>query len=102
MFVRMEQSSSVLTQSFALSVQQRWWPAGSAERAALLNKHRRLDYLMTVSSRVRLWHMNRDMAVRLDAARRNEREEDVEIAMLKSFGLPTDPPVDWKDPYNPR
>jgi hypothetical protein len=102
MFARMEHSSSVLTQSLALSVQRRWWPAGSAQREALLNKHRRLDYLMTVSSRVRLWHMNRDMAVRLDAARRTEREEDVEIAIVKSFGLSTDPPADWKDPYDSR
>jgi hypothetical protein len=100
MFARMEQSSTVLTQSFALSVQQRWWPAGSAQREALLNKQRRLDYLMAVSSRVRWWHMNNDMAVRLDAARRTEREEDVEIAIIKSFGLPTDPPAGWRNTYN--
>jgi hypothetical protein len=100
MFVRMEQSRSVLTQSFALSMQQRWWPAGSSEREALLKKHRRLDYLISVSSRMRVWHMDGDMATRLDSARRTEREEDVEIAMVKSFGLPTDPPAGWKDPYN--
>jgi hypothetical protein len=97
MFMRMEQSNSVLTQSFALSVQQRWWPAGSAQREALLKKHRRLDYLMTTSSRFRLWHMNKDMAVRLDAARRTGSEEDVELALVRSFGLPTDPPADWKE-----
>lgn len=102
MFVRMEQSSSVLTQSFALSMQQRWWPAGSAEHESLMNKHRRLDYLMTASTHSRWWHMNKDMVVRLDAARRTDREEDVEIAMIKSFGLPTDPPADWKDPYSRR
>jgi hypothetical protein len=56
---------------------------------------------MTVSSRIRWWRMNRDMGVRLDAARRTEREEDVELALVKSFGLSTDPPAGWKDKYNP-
>jgi hypothetical protein len=99
LFVRMEQSSSVLTQSLALSVQERWWPAGSAQLDALQKKRRRLDYLLTMSSRLRWWHLNKDMAVRIDAARRTDREEDVELTVVKSFGLPTDPPADWKDPY---
>jgi hypothetical protein len=101
MFKRMEQSSTVLTQSLALSVQERWWPAGSAEREALQKQRRRLDYLLAMSNRFRWWRMNRDMAARLDAARRTEREEDVELALLKSWGLPTEPPADWKDTYYP-
>jgi hypothetical protein len=100
MFRQMEQSSSGLMQSLALSVQARWWPAGSVEGEALKTKRRRLDYLMVMSSRLRLWHLNRDMAVRVDAARRTDREEDVELAVVKSFGLPTDPPSTWKDLYN--
>jgi hypothetical protein len=60
-------------------------------------KRRRLDYLMTMSSRIRWWRMNRDMAIRIDAARKTEREEDVELAIIKSFGLPPEPPMSWKD-----
>jgi hypothetical protein len=98
---RMEQSSTVLTQGLALSIQERWWPAGSPEREVLRAKRRRLDYLLTTSSRIRWWRMNRDMAVRIEAARKTDREEDVELAMIKSFGLPPEPPMDWKDTLHP-
>jgi hypothetical protein len=54
-----------------------------------------------MSSRIRWWRMNRDMAVRIDAARTTDREEDVELAMIKSFGLPPEPPMDWKDTLHP-
>jgi hypothetical protein len=101
MVARMEQSDTVLTQSLALSLQERWWPAGSPQRDVLRVKRRRLDYLMTMSSRIRWWHMNRDMAVRIEAARSTNREEDVERAVIKSLGLPSEPPVDWKDPVHP-
>jgi hypothetical protein len=94
---RMEQSDTVLTQSLAISMQERWWPAGSPQREVVRAKRRRVDYLMTMSSRIRWWRMNRDMAVRIDAARKTDREEDVELAMIKSFGLPPEPPTDWKD-----
>jgi hypothetical protein len=94
---RMEQSSTVLTQSVAISVQERWWPAGSPQREVVRAKRRRLDYLLTMSSRIRWWRMNRDMAVRIEAARKSDREEDVELAMIKSLGLPPEPPIDWKD-----
>jgi hypothetical protein len=97
MVARMEQSSQVITQSAALSLQERWWPGDSRQRDVLRAKRRRLDYLMTMSSRIRWWRMSRDMAVRLDAARRTDREEDVELAILKSFGLPPEPTMDWKD-----
>jgi hypothetical protein len=101
MVARMEQSSTVLTQSLALSLQERWWPAGSPQREIVRAKRRRLDYLMTVSSRSRWWRMNRDMAVRIDAARHTDREEDVELAIVKSFGLPPEPPMNWKDSLHP-
>jgi hypothetical protein len=41
------------------------------------------------------------MAVRIEAARSTDREEDVERAVIKSVGLPLEPPVDWKDPLHP-
>lgn len=98
---RMEESDTTLTQSLALRMQERWWPAGSPQRAVLRGKRRQLDYLMTMSSRIRPWRMNRDMAVRIAAARSTAREEDVERAVVRSMGLPLDPPVSWQDPVDP-
>jgi hypothetical protein len=97
LMARMEQSDTILTQSFALSVQARWWPAGSQQLGVLKAKHRRLDYVMLTSSRLRLFRMNHDMALRIDAARKYEREEDVDLVLVKSFGLPAVPALDWKD-----
>jgi len=101
MVAHMEHSDTMLTQSLALSLQERWWPAGSPQRTVLRAKHRHLDYLMTMSSRLRWWRLNHDMAVRIEAARRTAREEDVERAVVKSMGLPLEPPGDWKDPVHP-
>jgi hypothetical protein len=101
MVVRMEQSDTALAQSLALSLQERWWPAGSPQRGVLRAKRRRLDYLMTMSSRISWWRMNHDMAVRIEAARSTDREEDVERAVITSLGLPPEPPVNWKDPLHP-
>lgn len=101
MVAHMEHSDTVLTQSLALSVQERWWPAGSPQRDVLRAKRRQLDYLMTMSSRIRWWRLNHDMAVRIEAARSTAREEDVERAVVKSLGLPLEPPADWKDPVYP-
>jgi hypothetical protein len=101
LMARMEQSSGVILQSMALRIQERWWPVDSPQREALNTKRRRFDYLREVSSRMRWWRMNRDMAVRIDAARRTEREEDVELAIVKSFGMSTEHPNDWKDSLYP-
>lgn len=101
MVARMEQSSTVLTQSLALTLQERWWPPGSPQCEVVRAKRRRLDYLMTTSSRVRWWRINRDVALRIEAARRTDREEDVELAVVKSLGLPPEPPVHWQDPLHP-
>lgn len=97
----MEQSDTMLTQSLALSLQERWWPAGSPQRDILRAKRRQLDYLMTMSSRIRWRRMNHDMAVRLEAARSTAREEDVARAVIKSLGLSLEPPVGWRDPVHP-
>ena len=102
LMARMEQSDTILTQSFALSVQERWWPAGSQQLDVLKAKHRRLDYVMLTSSRLRLFRMNHDMALRIDAARKYAREEDVDLVLVKSFGLPEVPALDWKDTLHPR
>ena len=100
MVARMEQSSTVLTQNLAPSLQERWWPPGSPQREVERAKLRRLDYLMTTSGRLRWWRINRDVALRIEAARRSNREEDVELAVVKSLGLPLEPPVHWKDPLH--
>jgi hypothetical protein len=101
MVAHMEHSDTVLTQSLALSVQERWWPVSSPQRAVLRAKRRQLDYLMTMSSRIPPWHLNHDMAVRIEAARRAAREEDVARAVVKSLGLPPEPPARWRDPVYP-
>ena len=97
MATRMERAASVLTQSLALSMQERWWPVGSAERESVRIKRRQLDYEMQMSGQIR-WRMNRDMAIRLDAARNSEREEDIMLAVMKAYGIPLVAPSDWKDP----
>jgi hypothetical protein len=97
----MKQSSTLLTQGLAISMQERWWAAGSPQREIVSAKRRRFDYRMTMSNRIRWWRMNRDMAVRIEAARKTDREEDVELAIIKSFGLPPEPPMDWKDTLHP-
>jgi hypothetical protein len=93
---RMERADSVLAQSLALNMQERWWPAGSAQRELLRIKRRQLDYEMQMSGRIR-WRMNRDMAIRIKAARKSEREEDVMLAVMKAYGIPLAAPSDWKD-----
>lgn len=97
----MEQSDTMLTQSLALSMQERWWPAGSPQRDVLRAKRRQLDYLVTMSSRIRWLRMNHDMAVRIEAARNTAREEDVDRAIVNSQGRPLEPPVGWQDPVHP-
>jgi hypothetical protein len=97
---RLEQSSEIIGQMLALSIQARWWPPESPERAVIANKRRRLDYVMSESGRMRLFRMSHDMALRIEAARRYEREEDVALALIKSFGVPTEPPADWKDKFH--
>ena len=97
----MEQADTVLAQSLALRMQERWWPAGSPQRDVLRAKRRQLDYLMTMSSRIRPWHLNSDMGVRIAAARSTSREEDVERAVIKSMDLPPEPPANWHDPVHP-
>jgi hypothetical protein len=59
MVALMEQSSAALMQSLALSLQERWWPAGSPQGEVVLGKRRRFDYLLTMSGRIRWWRMNR-------------------------------------------
>jgi hypothetical protein len=97
---RLEQSSEIISQMIALGIQARWWPADSSERAVLADKRRRLRYVMSESGRMRLFRLNHDMAMRLEAARRYDREEDVDLALIKSFGSPTEPPADWKDTFS--
>jgi hypothetical protein len=37
------------------------------------------------------------MAIRIDAARRSEREEEVMWAVMQAYGIPLVAPADWKD-----
>jgi hypothetical protein len=93
---RLEESDSALMQSYALSIQEHWWPAGSAEREAVNTKRRRFDYLIAMSGQVHL-RVSRDLAIHIEAARHHAREEDVEIAVLKAYGIALEPPPGWRD-----
>jgi hypothetical protein len=101
MVARMEQSGTLISEMFALDLQKRWWPVGSSERAVRDAKVRRLHYLVMVCGRTRWWRKNRDMSVHIEAARRTNREQDVELVVIKSLGLPAEPPANWKDPLDP-
>ena len=98
---RMEQSSTMFVQKMALSMQERWLPVDSPQRDVLMARRRRLDYLMVESLDLGRRRTNRDLAIRIDAARRGEREEDVDLDIIKLDGLPQEPPADWKDPLRP-
>jgi hypothetical protein len=98
LMARMERSNEFITQSLALHIQQRWWAAGTPQRAQLNAQQRRLDYLMTRANRLRLFRLDHDMRTRIDASRTYEREEDVALALMKSFGEPPEPPAGWHDP----
>jgi len=86
----------VIAQSLALGMQERWWPAGSAQRESLRIKRRQLDYEMQMSGQPRL-RMNRDIAIRMEAARKSGREQDVMLAVMKAYGIPLAVPSSWKD-----
>ena len=101
MVARLQESGSVITQMLGYGIEERWWPVGSPQREIVRAKLRQADYLLAVSSRIRWWRTNRDMATRIDAMRRTEREEDVEIVMAKLYGVPLKPPPDWKDTIHP-
>jgi hypothetical protein len=95
MVALLARSDTLITQSVALSIQERWYPAGSPARDAVDTKRRRLDYLIAMSGQER-W-LIQDVAILIDAARRGEREEDADLAVLKAHGIAPDPPSDWKD-----
>jgi hypothetical protein len=98
---RMEQSSRTFPQRISLSMQEHWLPADSPQRDVLLAKRRRLDYIMVESLDFGWRRMNRDLAIRIEAARRGEREEDADLEIIKLDGLPPEPPAGWEDPLRP-
>jgi hypothetical protein len=95
---RMEQADLVIVQGLALSIQARWWPEGSAQRQSLRIRRRQLDYEMAMAGQVR-WRMNRDMGIRLHAARQSESEEAVMLAVMRAYGIPLTAPSGWKDTW---
>jgi hypothetical protein len=99
MVASMEASDVVILQSLGLSLQEKWWPDGSPQRAALLLRHRQQRYLMLAADRLRPLHLSGDAQTRIDAIRRTRREEDTERAMLIAFHEPLERPANWKSPY---
>jgi hypothetical protein len=101
MMARLADSDNFLMQSLAVSIQQKWWPEGSLEREQLRARRREFDYVMLASSRLRVLHLDRDSARRLEAMRESNHELDVMRAMLAFRHEPLEPPASWKDPYAP-
>jgi hypothetical protein len=61
-------------------------------------QRRQHDYLLEESSKPRLFPVNSDLAVRLEAMRNFRSEADVERAMLFFYHEPLERPVHWKPP----
>jgi hypothetical protein len=101
MMARLAGSDNFLLQSLAVSIQQKWWPEGSLERGQLRARRRQLDYVMLASSRIRVLHVDRDSAQRLEAMRKSNDELDVMRAMLAFHHEPLEPPANWRNPYAP-
>ena len=101
MMARLADSDNFLLQRLAVSIQQRWWPEGSLERGQLRARRRQFDYVMLASSRIRVLHVDRDSARRLEAMRQSNDELDVMRAMLAFHHEPLEPPANWRNPYAP-
>jgi len=101
MMARLADSDNFLLQRLAVSIQQRWWPEGSLERGQLRARRRQFDYVMLASSRIRVLHVDRDSARRLEAMRQSNDELDVMLAMLAFHHEPLEPPANWRNPYAP-
>jgi hypothetical protein len=99
MTARMTESDTALMQGLGIAIQEKWWPAGSPEREKLGEQRRQLDYVGRASAPIRILHMEKDWAERLDALRNSNREIDANRMMLAFYHLPLERPTDWKDPY---
>jgi hypothetical protein len=100
MTARMTESDTVLMQGLGIGLQEKWWPEGSPEQEKLRAQHRQLDYVGRAPSRIRIFHMQKDWAERLEALRNSNREIDALQMMLAFYHLPFERPADWKDPYS--
>ena len=92
-------SDTMIAQGLGLSIQEKWWPEGSAERENLKGQRQQIQYLLIASSRERILHLNKDWATRLDAMRKTSNEVEVMRAMLISHHEPLERPLNWQDPY---
>jgi len=95
---RLAGSDSAIAQNMSLTVQESWWPAGSAERESLRRQREQQRYLTVASNRLRPGRADRDATRRVAFMRRLAREEDVERSMLETFHEPLQRPAAWKEP----
>jgi hypothetical protein len=98
LLVRLESGDSVIAQNLSVVLRQGWWSATSPEHETLRSKHRQQRYLMVESNQLREGQADRDADARVEAMRHLPREEDVEVAMLRSFNEPLSRPPEWKSP----
>jgi hypothetical protein len=98
LMLSLETGDSVIAQNLGVVLRQGWVSASSPEREVLRSKHRQQRYLMVESNRLRESQADHDADARIEAMRHLPREEDVEVAMLRSFNEPLSRPADWKSP----
>jgi hypothetical protein len=97
-------ADTFLVEGLGLSLQQRLWPADSAEGRAVTSKRRVLQYRLEEYSRLSISASNfaefpTDV---VDVFRTHEREQDAALVYFAKAGVPADPPESWTSTQLPR
>jgi hypothetical protein len=93
-----------ITEGLGLSLQARLWPEDSAEGRAISAKRRVFQYRLEQYNRLAVVTSNRvdPLAASLELRRSHEREQDSALEYLRTMGVPTEPPPDWRSSQLPR
>jgi len=92
-----ERSDAYIVQGLGLSLQQKLWPADSAEYSQVSERRRVFQYRLEKYNTLALSSSDPAQfpADYLEMARKHEREQDVALAYFARAGIPPDPPPDW-------
>jgi hypothetical protein len=99
-----ERADTFIVEGLGLSLQQRLWPADSAEGRAITARRRVLQYRLEEYSRLGISTSNfaefpTDV---VDVFRVHEREQDAALVYFAKAGIPADPPDSWASTMLPR
>ena len=101
LMARLDASDSIIAQSLSVSVQSKWWPAGSPEAQALRARRLQQEYEVQAAGRVRQGRVDADAELRVAALRQSATEEEADRAVLGAFQEPLERPSDWQSPAAP-